>query len=266
MANPTKNVLPPFVTIGEQKEDLCFAFTGNDWFDTRELECFLCNKGFETQHVTLERAEESECFKRCVLWFLVKRFSYLKTVDATFFGLLNNMFAYQKGESLSSWLKRFKYFNVELFLDFCVLHAIHCNCAPGLHGVTPDTMNSKVMACFMACYEQQGPGFDSKDVLKLYLFKLLHLLSQEKVQEQRRFLVTKFKSAAAAAAVRKPVLPYYGTPTYYTRPVKGPFRVDYKGQSSLRRLYGRKPFSEYYYCPCSLDGSLCGLEVFFKSQ
>ena len=244
------------------------------------------NNWFMTKlYADLERAEQSECYKRCTMWKLTRRFLRLKHVDSRFFNIINEACFYLEGESLGGWLKRCSFTHHEEFLNLSVLHYIHCLFKKGLD-LNRGSLPMQVMALYEECvqalpkladvhilnlvgkeltnFEQDGKLSDFvqeqltnafRMFLKpLYRFKLLHHLSCEK--DHRKYIVL-----VKYGYKRKQVFNYFGTPNYFRKPVKGPFRpttaVGSK-RSTLLRLYGTEPNPEYFYCECRRSENLCG--------
>ena len=233
----------------------------------------------------LDRAETSECYKRCTMWKLTRRFQRLKHMDVKFFDIMNAVCPYNEGEGLGGWLKRCAFGWQETFLDLSVLHYIHCLSKKGLD-MSRGSIPHQVMALYDEC-QQALPKLVDLHILNLvhqelseqksevtelsplvqeklnnafrifvkplYRFKLLHHLSCEK--DQRKYMVL-----VKYGYKKKQVFNYFGTPNYFRKPVKGPFRTGVPRTSKLPRLYGTvtnpAPNPEYYYCECK--SGFCG--------
>ena len=237
----------------------------NSWFITKLFQ-------------NLECAEKSECYRRCTMWKLTRRFFRLTYMDADFYTIMNEVCCYMEGESLGGWIKRCSFTHQEEFMDLCVLHYVHTwsrglkldqgsipaqvlaryeellKALPNLldvhilNVVSRELEESKELSPFV--HQQLTHAF-CIFLKPLYRFKLLHLLSLEKDQ-RRRVVLIKY------GCKKKQIVNYFGTPNYFRKPVKGPFRVEVPRTSKLLRLYGTQPNPEYFYCECRGNGDMCG--------
>lgn len=255
-----------------------------DWFMTTLFKLLSC-------------VEQSECYKRCTLWKITRRFLRLQTMDEAFYHIVNDLFPYdaEAAETLGSWLNRFKLTQLETFLEVAVLHYLHCYASFNKFDKRKSiSIPEQVIAMYNELVQNMPELADRRFMVSLLRehhfpdvqvapVPVISTLKGSLSDKHKERLITnlyiflkplyRFKLLHLLSLEKterrrmvqlkfptknKPVCGLLGTPKYDCRPIKGPFKADFIGRSNIMRLYGSEPNPNFYYCNCSEDGSLCG--------